>query len=265
MVGGDGSDVAVRRRIVLLGASNLTRSLSIAVETAWNLWGRPLELLIATGHGRSFGMPSTVLGRRLPGIVECGLWQALAEHREIPTNALITDIGNDLLYGAQVSQITDWIATCLERLRQARADVVITALPLDTAIRLPKAWLAVFQRLLFPSSRITPDEVLMRAADLNERLAQIATERQIPLIHPSPSWYGIDPIHIRRRHWSSAWHTALGVLHDHPEASLKARGSLRRAIYLHHLAPQQRWLFGHQQCRQQPSGKLDDGTTIALY
>src|SRR5262245_2033911 len=81
-------------RIVLLGASNLTRGISTVIETAGSILGRPLEVLAAFGHGRSYGMSSSVLGRSLPGIVDCGIWQSLAARPPVSTSALITDIGN---------------------------------------------------------------------------------------------------------------------------------------------------------------------------
>ncbi len=92
-------------RAVLLGASNLTRGISTVVETAQIVCQRPLEILAAAGLGRSYGIDSRVLGRTLPGIVHCGLWNTLSQKRPIPTYALITDIGNDILYSVEVSQI----------------------------------------------------------------------------------------------------------------------------------------------------------------
>ncbi len=44
-----------RPRVVLLGASNLTRGISTAVGTARMILGEPGEYLIAMGHGRSYG------------------------------------------------------------------------------------------------------------------------------------------------------------------------------------------------------------------
>jgi hypothetical protein len=39
-------------RVILLGASNLTKCISLIVETAWNLLGSPLDVKAAMGHGR---------------------------------------------------------------------------------------------------------------------------------------------------------------------------------------------------------------------
>ncbi|MEX0819484.1 MAG: hypothetical protein WD070_07815, partial [Pirellulaceae bacterium] len=88
------------RRVVLLGASNIARSPAIVFDSARSAWGSPLDIVAATGHGRSYGMTSCVLGRTLPGILQCGLWEALATRPLVPTAALLTDIGNDILYGA---------------------------------------------------------------------------------------------------------------------------------------------------------------------
>ena len=93
------------RRVVLLGASNLTKGIGTVVETACRTWGQPLEVHAALGHGRSYGRTTSLLGRQLPGILECGLWPALERTPGVPTAALVTDIGNDLLYGEPVGQI----------------------------------------------------------------------------------------------------------------------------------------------------------------
>ena len=106
-------------RVILLGASNLARGISTIVGTAQSRLGSPLEFFIAMGHGRSYGRASRVLGRTLPGIDECGLWDALGDAVSTQTYALITDIGNDIIYGYDVEMIAAWIeigrASCRER------------------------------------------------------------------------------------------------------------------------------------------------------
>src|SRR4051812_20775188 len=119
-------------RVILLGASNVTRSLSTIVETARRLLGHPLDILAAFGHGRSYGLRHRLFWRELPGIVECGLWEALEQRPPSAAVALVTDIGNDLLYDVPVPDIAAWFQTCLDRLTRASARVVLTPLPLGS-------------------------------------------------------------------------------------------------------------------------------------
>ena len=84
-------------RVVALGASNLTRGLQTMVSSARASWGSEIEVVAALGHGRSYGATSQFLIRTLPGILECGLWRELESRPQVPTRALLTDIGNDIL------------------------------------------------------------------------------------------------------------------------------------------------------------------------
>src|SRR6185312_15364145 len=93
--------------------------------------GGPVEVLAACGHGRSYIAWSRFLAiRHLPGIAGCGLWQALEDRPGLSTVALLTDAGNDLVYGAPVPAIVRGIEACLEKLAARRAQIVLTPLPL---------------------------------------------------------------------------------------------------------------------------------------
>ena len=147
------SETPLARRVVLLGASNLVRNIATVVQTACAAWGGPANVLMAAGHGRSYGRASCVFGRTLPGIVECELWQTLARQPAVPTAALVTDVGNDILYGAEESTIALWVEFCLIQLRLAGARIVMTELPLDN-LRNLQAWrFRLFRTVLFPQSR----------------------------------------------------------------------------------------------------------------
>src|SRR5687768_14330413 len=119
-------------RLVALGASNLTRGFPVVVATARSAFGPGVEILAAHGLGRSYGMESRVLARTLPAILDCGLWAALDARPRTPTRALVTDVGNDILYGASADQILRWVATAVERLSQAGAEIVLTGLPMGS-------------------------------------------------------------------------------------------------------------------------------------
>lgn len=254
-----------RPRVILLGASNLVRGIADAVETARRVLGQPIELLIAMGHGRSYGMSSTILGRTLPGIIACGLWRALDELPPAPTYGLLTDVGNDILYGADPVEISAWIGQCLDRLAVVDCRAIVTELPLESAVRLPSWQYRILRTLLYPSSRLSLAAALERSGDLNERVIRVAAARGAPLVRPRRAWYGVDSIHIRRRHRRAAWQEFMGAWANIADEEPRFRVSVGRSFYLRRLAPEYRLLWGSEKRCTQPSGRLPDGTTIALY
>jgi hypothetical protein len=252
------------RRVVLLGASNLACGLATVLPIANRLWGSPLDILAACGLGRSYGMRMPFLWRELPGIAECGLWQALAQRPAAPTAALVTDIGNDLLYDVPVPQIAACVETCLDRLVHMGARVVLTPLPLCAVASVSRARFLVLRNILFPRCRLTYAIVLERAIDLDQRLRFLAKSRGARIVEHRPEWYGFDPIHIRRPCRRAAWGKILAPWSEEvPADSVPVR--LGRRLRLGRLLPERRWLFGRERYLSQPCCQLADGTTLALY
>ncbi len=253
------------RRVVLLGASNLTRGVSTVLETAFACWGRPLQVFAALGHGRSYGMTSRVLIRTLPGIAQCGLWRDLEASPPVPTAALLTDIGNDLLYETPVARIADWIEQSLDRLQAHDAAIVLTLLPTCNLDRLSNLRFRFFRQLFMPGCGLSLAEVRHRSHELNERLLSLADSRNVTAVAQRPDWYGMDPIHIKSRRWNDAWPEILGAWRHDTAAPPVTRAPLFRWAYLRSLPPEQRWLLRREQRKQQPAGKLRDGSTIGFY
>src|SRR5262249_48210012 len=120
------------RRVIALGASNLTRGLPALVSTARELGGARGRGVAAPGPGRSYGARSRVLARSLPGILHSGLWTRLESLPAVPARGLITDVGNDILYGSPPEEVLAWVEECVSRLRRYTTDIVLTGLPLDS-------------------------------------------------------------------------------------------------------------------------------------
>jgi hypothetical protein len=248
-----------------LGASNLTVSFSTVVETVRLLIGQPVEIMAAMGHGRSFGQYSTVVGRKIPGIFPCALWQDLKRRPPLPTAALLTDIGNDLLYGVPVEQLLEWVAGCLDHLDGARATTSMTRIPIGNVEGLSEARFRFFRTLLFPKNRLTLSAVKTSVRALDEQLTALATQRKLSVIPASNAWYGFDPIHFKRSARRAAWPAILSAWGTQGAARVVPRRSVWRWAYLNCLAPAEQTLFGIQHRCRQPSGLLADGTTISLY
>lgn len=272
------SDEKPIARLVLLGASNLARDfptvLAVARETlAPTLGTGPLEVFTACGHGRSYGDWSRVfLVRGLPGITRCGLWETLINRPEpLPTFALLTDIGNDIAYGVEPAKIAGWIDLVLGCLSRLGARTAMTLLPLASLRRLSPAKLQILRFLFFPTHPTSHERVQRWTADLQDRLRDLAARYEVPALEPDPDWFGPDPIHYRRNARREAWRQVLGLWRERSTeqggAEVASTGAVSRMSRLRWwTTTPERWsLAGMQRGRQQPAGRLDEGTTLWLY
>jgi hypothetical protein len=240
-------------------------SFGTVVAAARRTWGEPLEIMAAIGHGRSYGQDSTVFGRKISGIFPCALWQDLQKRPVLPTSALVTDIGNDLIYGVPPDQVLEWVARCLDRLTEFGATTLVTELPVASIVRLSESRFRFFRRLFFPHSKLTFADARTLVVELNQGLTALCEARKIPVIPVPGEWYGLDPIHLKRRVRCKAWPTMLAAWRGADHVIEVARSPLWRSAYLACLAPYERSVLGIRRCKVQPSGRLPDGTTISLY
>jgi hypothetical protein len=251
--------------VILLGASNLTRSFPTVVATVRQTWSEPIEIMAAMGHGRSYGQDSSILGRKFSGIFPCALWRDLQSRPALPTAALVTDIGNDILYGVSPDQMLEWVERCLDQLAEAGAAMIVTQLPVPSIERLGELRFQFFRRLLFPRSNLTLPGARELVREVNERLLSIGQKRKIPVISASALWYGFDPIHVKRSAMRHAWPVLLAAWRAIEEPLTIARSSLWMTAYLSALEPRDCSKFGFRRRAAQPNGRLNDGTTISIY
>ncbi len=270
--------------LVIIGASNVTLSLPVIWAGLAGSASPRQRLLVAAGHGRSFALPNTVMGRMLPSILECGLWDALAEissdevaDRRKPSGlgrlngdgpdglrrsatlstsfdcqqpqALITDVGNDILYGASVEQIADWVRECVARLQSLGVQTRLTHLPLHSLRSLSRRRFLFFRKLLFPSSTLSYEDAMSAAAELDAALVELSDASGLERTEPQRHWYGLDPIHIRRRARPEAWQQFLAPLIEgfdprHPGPLVQQRIWTRKAAF--------RWRGGREFVTPQP-------------
>lgn len=113
---------------IIFGASNVTLNLPLIHRIICKSSSKPVKLFVAAGHGRSYCSASSIGFaklpiRSLPSISNCGIWRAIESEFSFKTtlnsstSLLITDIGNDLLYGFSPETITDAIRNSIIRLQ----------------------------------------------------------------------------------------------------------------------------------------------------
>ncbi len=266
----------VPQRVVLVGASNLTRGISTVIGCAQRVAGaRPLDIYCALGHGRSYGQVSRIGVRALPGIWQSELWPVLRADRKRAADAgvlgLITDVGNDVAYGVDPERIAEWVEFAARELAEHDARTVITALPLGAIERFTPWRFNLVRSILFPRRDLTLEKAVERARETDKRIREIAQRYGCELVEPEPSWYGVDAIHLRLRIWKRAWPFILSHWLDEADEERSemvrdgARIDLRRWLAVRLSAPSRWWLLGVPMGRMQPSIRLSDGTLVRLY
>jgi hypothetical protein len=205
--------------------------------------------------------------RGLPGILDSGLWPALDGRGPGPTRALVTDIGNDLAYGAAPADLAAWVAGCVERLAGAGADIVLTLLPARSLAQLAPWQYHLVKAVMFPGRRLPFRALHDRVREVNDRLAALAASTgatgtaPVKLVEPSAHWYGADRIHVRRRQHARVWDE---ILSRWDRAAARDPASPPPVPRLR-LAPECRTVLGVTVRRRQPSLFLADGTPVSFY
>ena len=255
----------MHRNLVLLGASNLSRGFARAVGIARSCFDERLSFYVAKGSGRSYGTEAGAFGKKFPGISSCGIWSALERAKSAPTNALITDIGNDLGYEVPVETILQWVEGCVERLLERDAKIVISDLPIESIRCLSERRYRLFRSVLFPQCRVEWDEMLCRLAALQAGVRQLAETHFIPVFPVETNWYGFDPIHPRAHFLDDYFAGMFNAGDTSRVARSTVSSSWLTSAYLQLIRAESWTNFGVQRSCAQPTGRLRDGTEIFLH
>lgn len=257
--------------VTVLGASNVSRGLARLVAAVAARAGGPADLFVAAGHGRSYGANSRVWMRRLPSILGCGLWRALDRQGFAAIGrpraalcGLVTDVGNDLLYGFPVDQVAGWVREGVSRLAARGATIAITRLPLASIARVGAVRYRLLRTLYVPGCPLSLDELKDAAVRLDESLVAIARDADAVIIDQPGEWYAFDAIHVRRSKLDELWNRACGAwrLDASPSAP---RPSLARWAAVGSKAAEVRSLAGAMLFTPQPAVTLRDRSRVWLY
>lgn len=256
--------VLSENRFILLGASNLTLSLRLVIHLMQQRLGAPSEIMAAAGHGRAYGTSSRMMMRGLPAIADCGLWQRLTVTESCPSYALLTDIGNDILYESPPEQLLRAVAWCVSRLQRQSTRIVVINLPLQSIERLSERRYLIFRNLFYPFCKLSLVETVRRVRIVHAGLLGMAASMHFQLYEQDPVWFGLDGIHANCWQREAYYRDMLAQfpVSDRMPSSRQQAYSLtwqRRPTVAF------KTVFGRAINCPQPSGRLSDGSVVATY
>jgi hypothetical protein len=252
-----------RPRVVVLGASNVSRGLSRLVA-AVEPRAPGVDVFVAAGHGRGYGVNTRVAARRLPSILGSGLWRGLDRHGGEAPAALVTDVGNELLYGLAVEQVAAWVRESVRRLADRGATIAITRLPLASIAEVGAVRYRALRTFFVPGCRLSLAELKEAAARLDSELQAIAGDFGATVIEQPAHWYGLDTLHVRRRHLDDLWRAACEAW-EFPFVESSGRSSVADWAKIGTQAAEVRSLAGVVRFTPQPALRLRSGGTLSLY
>ena len=113
---------------LLMGASNLARGYSMLTRHISSCFGKNnTEFLNALGPGRGFCARGGMFNFTYPPIQDCRILEA-ANKKSCDTRVvLITDIGNDLMYGVSADTLIESLNGLIDRALQCDAEIFLTS------------------------------------------------------------------------------------------------------------------------------------------
>ena len=193
--------------LMLLGASNLARG-CFALERHLKrcLHPRRVEVMIAAGPGRGYHAPGGLLHVVYPPIRSSPIFEAAIEMSQSGARvaALVTDIGNDIMYGVPEEVLIETLQQIFTRLQSLRAEIFYTTIPQIFETGVHPALFHVLRTVLFPRSRVSYDQTQRGVGRVNRFLKEAAKDH-LRLVPDMDRFTGLDEIHYSVFRASHAW------------------------------------------------------------
>lgn len=192
---------------ILLGASNLARGYHALKDyLTKNVAPQTLKVYAACGPGRGYGCWGGMFNVSYPPLVESPLFERVRTRLRPGSRgvALVTDIGNDLLYGMDADSLITTLKTVFKRLENLNAEIYMTTLPVYFERDVPAMVYYPIRTFLYPKSRISRKEAIDGVRRINAFLKEIQSPR-IHLIPPLDEYLGWDHVHFGWIHSAEAW------------------------------------------------------------
>ncbi len=182
---------------VLLGASNLARGYSaLTRHISKNIPAG--EFLNALGPGRGYCARGGLFNFTYSPIGECRVMESAKVYAErgFRVTVLLTDIGNDIMYGVPELSLIKSLDTLIKKSLQMNAEVFLTSIHVDVSKDMGKASFKLLKSIFYPNSPVTFDQADSAVKKLNHYLAEKSQQNErVHLVSGLGAFCGMDKIH----------------------------------------------------------------------
>jgi hypothetical protein len=126
--------------------------------------------------------------------------------RGFKITVLLTDIGNDIMYGVPESSLIESLDALIENSLQMNAEVFLTSIHVDVSKDMGKTSFKLFKSIFYPNSPVTFDQADSTVKRLNHYLAEKSLKNErVHLVNGLGAFCGLDKIHYGLLKSHLAW------------------------------------------------------------
>lgn len=227
-----------QHRILVFGASNLWLSRrTLLLELRKRFLGR-LELGLAFGPGRSYGLHAGNPFFRYQPLkdVSFGFEREPLEQKI----AFITDIGNDIAYRQNPDTIISWVSALSERLERYGYYVIVGGTPAESLGTLHPRIFNFLLKLYYSEESLTQEQAVAELFELEARIQDLCQDRSYEYCKLDSEWFTYDHFHLKPKGKKPYWESLLAnfpLLHE---------GDVSSMSLLRPLSPDRYWFLGRQ-------------------
>jgi len=203
---------------LFLGASNLARGYFLLTHQLSRCLNKP-KFLNALGPGRGFCARGGMFNFTYPPIQDCRVIESAEKKlkNSMRTAVLITDLGNDLMYGVSADTLIECLDRMINRMIEWDADIFLTSIHVNLKKDVSPTTFLILRFLFYPGSKVSYEETDLFVAKVNEYLKDKSEKNErVHLITGMETFAGSDRIHysLLKTHaaWSKVVEEMLGVL-----------------------------------------------------
>ena len=182
---------------VLLGASNLARGYcALTQHISKSISGT--EFVNALGPGRGYCTRGGLLNFSYSPIGECQIMEQVEVYAEqgFRVTVLLTDIGNDIMYGVPEQFLIECIDTLIEKSLQLNAEVFVTSIHVNVCKDMGKISFKLLKAIFYPNSLVTINKADSVVKKMNHYLNEKSSQnKRVHLVSGLGPFCGMDKIH----------------------------------------------------------------------